>query len=89
MGRDRQLDRQGVLEHLRSASPVIVIAAVGQCLRVVTGADVYAVWKGELAPRLVERDPFYLEDFPDGRAYRASRWVAEAGEADVLFEQHH
>jgi hypothetical protein len=83
------LDREAVLAHLRSADPLVVVAAIGDPLHIVSGSAAYELWQGEVSPRLAEGDAVFLEEFLHERAYFASRWEAESGRVAVVFEQFH
>ncbi len=84
------LDREAIRNLLRQG-PVQFVLAYGACpLRWIPLRDRFAFWKGDAAIHLAEADSFYLDDFPDGVAYRASEWTVPDGEAPiVLLEAHH
>jgi len=88
--RGRALDR-GAIRKLLSQGPVRFVLAHGACpLQWIPLRDRFDFWKRDAAIHLAEADSFYLDDFPDGVAYRASEWVVPDGEDPiVLLEAHH
>jgi hypothetical protein len=84
------LNRDAIRKLLAQGPVRFVLAFGAQPLRWIPLHDRFAFWKGDAAIHLAEADSFYLDDFPDGLAYRASEWIVPDGEAPiVLLEAHH
>jgi hypothetical protein len=86
--RRREVGPDDVAALLHSGTPVVV-ADVGEPLRWMGGVEAQAWWRAEAEPRLWPPDQprAYLEDYPDGRAWRASEW--RDGSRVLVFEAHH
>jgi hypothetical protein len=67
-----------------------VVADCGHPLLWVEKEGRYALWREHVRPRLVEpeQDRFFLDAYPDGRCYTASRW-SDGTTSVVLFEAFH
>jgi hypothetical protein len=94
--RGRVVGTPDVVAHLRGGTTRLVIAECGEPLHWVATDAVYAVWKGELRPRLVEPDEgadkgfgFHHEHYPGGYCYVATEWSTPASPPILLFEMHH
>ncbi len=85
--RVRGLGGNDVRELLRSGAPEFVVADVGLRLEWISGDRIFAFWKDEVMPRLVQL-PVERSRIAD-RAYVASEWVTVGGTTVVLLEKYH
>jgi hypothetical protein len=85
-----RLDREGIRELLKADPISFVVASVGHRLRWIPTAERFEFWKSDGAVHLADAEHFDLDDFPDGMAYVASKWVTTGNERlIVLLEIHH
>jgi hypothetical protein len=88
--RMRTLSRIQVVEFLRSGAGG-AIADIGEPLRWLAGNELFAWWKDEAKPRLLDpaEDVWSVEDLPDKRGWLASEWELAEATKLVLFEAFH
>ena len=75
---------------LRSAPIHFVVAALGSAPEWILARECYDFWKSEVQPHLAAPDSrVYLDQFPDGYAYLATRWGEEASTPIIVLEKQH
>ena len=72
------------------AGATFVVADVGLPPRWIDPAHRFEFWKTEVKPRLAESDePVFLDRFPGGYCYFASRWRLPDKLSLIVLERHH
>ncbi len=78
------------VRELMKAGATFVVADVGQPPRWIDSADRFDFWKAEVKPRLADSDQgTFLEDYPGGYCYFASKWILADGLPLIVIERHH
>jgi hypothetical protein len=70
------------------AGATFVVADVGHPPRWIDPAHRFEFWKTEVKPRLAVQHAF-LEDYPGGYCYFASKWHLPNGLPLIVVEKHH
>jgi hypothetical protein len=79
-----------VKEALREGAPGVV-ARLGDPLQWLRGEALFSYWKSEIEPRLWDptNEWLYIDEYLDGRAWRASSWHADDHARVLVFEEYH
>jgi phosphoglycerate dehydrogenase-like enzyme len=88
--RKRDLDKDGIIDLLRSGEIRFAVADIGEELQWIANTETYEFWKREAKMHLAFwGEPHYLEAFPDSYFYIASEWESYDGAKIVLLEKYH
>jgi hypothetical protein len=88
--RGEYLDKSEIKLTLTQQLVQFIVADIGHKLIWIDPAKCYHFWKAEAYPHIVDYpERIYLERYPDGYAYLASRWTGKFTLPIIVLEKTH
>ncbi len=84
------LTKADIKNILKKHAIAFVLADIGKPLEWIKLSDCYRIWKSELEKYIADNpEHINLNEFPNGYAFIASKWIGTNQEDIILFEKVH